>query len=155
MKRKLEFLLQVAVDIEIEAESKEELDKLADEHRVALSDSVSLDGNIENGKLNVVEVDLSNYEDLEDFTAKSGLTKVWVNISGPPEATEDDLINGGREAIARAGHQVGWVSEQRYSPTGSASGALLECYVEVSNDLACSSEIDITYGGYNVYANCE
>ena len=35
------------------------------------------------------------------------MTTIFVGLQGPETATTEDLINGGREAVARAGYQVG------------------------------------------------
>lgn len=35
------------------------------------------------------------------------MTYLWIGVKGPINATQDDLENGAREAVARAGYQVG------------------------------------------------
>lgn len=80
--------------------------------------------------------------------APAGLVPLWVGITGP--GSVDDLINGGREAVARAGYQVGGFGiVQDCSPNGICG------HLEVSerlSDLVMQKSVRLTWGEYAVEA---
>lgn len=77
------------------------------------------------------------------------MTTLFVGIKGP--GSVDDLINGGREAVARAGYQVGDFSiDQDLSPNGICG------HLDVGDDLwhrlEASRSIRLSWGEYTVEA---
>lgn len=76
---------------------------------------------------------------------------IQFSVHGPKHATTDDLINGARETIARAGYQVGHA--QIVGPEIPGFGVMLiDAEAMLSHQLGWGGTIDLAYGDYHIEA---
>jgi hypothetical protein len=77
------------------------------------------------------------------------MTVLFVGVEGPATATTDDLVNGGREAVARCGYQVGDLTlEQEVCPGNIA--AYLEVEEKLWRELELDGGVKLSWGEFTV-----
>jgi hypothetical protein len=86
------------------------------------------------------------------------MEQVSVLISGPHDATIDDLINGGREAVSRRGYTVGdshgFEKGQNRFGQSHATG-FLELDERAQAELELDGVWEVSYNGYTVTAESQ